>query len=233
MGGCKSLAKYLPVTNLKLKIAGTRNEKIFSYAVGDATEGFLPKLGVQYYRRHILLFENRWLIIFDDLKLNNEGQKNSIFNRFSWTVHSDPNTHNFSINGNKVEWKSNSDNKSLSMYLMEPSEFGWERELFQSIKDKPMMEALRLTKPEWYNNNKQVLSVWSWNGEKEEPIRFRHQEFIAVLLADEKAIGFAVKPGIPSDFSDKDLSGRELLLFGTDPDNPDSVIRVKDGRILK
>lgn len=228
---CVNGADFSSDPSLGVKVTGFRNEKNFSYAVGDATEGFLPQLGVQRYRRQIVLFENRWLLVFDDLRLSEEGQENWRFNNFSWTVHSDPNTHTVAINERQVAWKSEGGKQPLSMYVMEPQAFGWKREVFQSIKGEPMMEALRLSKPEFYDDKKQVLTAWSWKEVDTAPQPLNHPDFSAVLLPDNKAVGFATQPGVPSDFSEQALSGRDMLLFGTNPDQPDAVVRVKNGKV--
>ena len=176
-------------------MTGFRNEKNFSYAVGDAAAGFQSQPGVRYYRRHILLFENKWLIVFDDLILNDSDMRNRGFNHFSWTVHSDPATHKFSISGNRVEWKSLNENKPpLYLYLLEPQEFAWERKLLQSTRGLSMMEALSLSKPEWITNKMQVMSVWTWDELPEAPRLIKHPDFIAVLLGKEKGAGFLRAP---------------------------------------
>jgi hypothetical protein len=230
---CVNGNNFIGDPSLNIKMVGFRNEKDFSYAIGDATDGFSPQQGVQLYRRHILLFENKWLIVFDDLTLNELGTRFRGYNHFSWTVHSHPKTHNFTISGNSVVWKSNNENKpTLTLYLSEPQEFAWERKLLQSTKGLVMMEALRLSKPEWNSNKMQVMSVWKWDDLPEAPRLYKHQDFIAVLLGKDKGIGFLQKPGIPSGLSGNELKGCELILFGSEPDKPDSFIRVKDGKIL-
>lgn len=215
---------------LEIKMAGFRTGSDFSYAVGDATEGFLPEPGIESYRRHMVLVKNEYLVIFDDLKLSEEGRKNWIFNRFSWTAHSDPNTHDFTIDGKQVEWKTEG-KPALNMCLLEPPEFGWERQLFQSLKGEPMMEALRLSKPEYYGYTQQVLSVWAWNPIKNKPEHFRNEQFTSALLGDELAVAFSVSSDPPSDFSDERLNGREMLLFGASPDTSDGYMRIKDGKV--
>jgi hypothetical protein len=215
----------------QIKIDGSVANKYFSYAVGDATEGFLSQVGVNHYRRHILLFANTWLFIYDDLNLNKQGRQNRVLNRFNWTVHSDPGTHTFEMKGNKVIWKSISGKGPLIMYILEPLEFGWEREIFQSKKGMPMMEALRLTKPEFYNHHMQLLSIFYWDDALEEPERILHPDYIAVLLDKDKAIAFAKKPGVPSELMVKDLANRDLFLFNTNPEMPDTVIHYINGSI--
>ncbi|MCK4966730.1 DUF4962 domain-containing protein, partial [bacterium] len=225
-------ADFIANPSLNLKIAGFLNEDNFSYAVGDASEAFQSRLGVSKYRRHLLLLKNGWLIIFDDLGLDEHWRSRRIYSHFSWTVHSDPNTHRFSISGNKAVWKSHKNyNTPLTMYILEPQEFAWERKLMQSVQGKYMMEALRLTKPEWHSQKMRVLSAWSWNDNPGEPRLLKHSDFIAVLCENTMAVGFAITSGIPSDLSHPELKGRELLLFGCNPDHPGSFLLIKDGNV--
>lgn len=219
---------------LRIKMLGFVKGKHYAYAVGDATEGFLSSLGVDHYRRHVLLFANKWLFIFDDLKLGEKGRQNRTFNRFNWTIHSDPAVHGFEIEKNRVIWKSKTGNhKPLSMSIIEPLEFGWEREMFQSRRGKPMMEALRLTKPEFYRQEKQLLSIFSWDDASEEPVGIINPAFVAVLLENDLAVVFAKKPGIPENLMVDDLSNRKLFLFNSNPGQPDIVIHYDNGNLQR
>ena len=118
------------------------------------------------------------------------------------------------------------------MYLLEPQEFAWERTLLQSTRGVSMMEALRLSKPEWNSDKMQVMSVWKWNEMRDEPKLYKHKNFIAVLFGKDKGAGFLRVPGNPTDLSDNELKGCELILFGVEADRPDSYILVKNGKIL-
>jgi hypothetical protein len=225
-------ADFIADAALQVKIAGFREEPGFSYAVADATNAFQPQLGVESYRRHMLLFGNKWLFIFDDIKIGRAGMKTSGVNRFSWTAHSEPSTHKFSIQGNHVIWQSIDEPKTpLSMFLLEPQQYAWERELYQSAEGKPMMEALRITKPEWYTGKMQLLTAWSWENGVEAPQMIKHSDYIAVLVDKDTAIGFALTSGVPTDFADNELKNRELLLFGTNADKVDAYIKVKGGKL--
>jgi hypothetical protein len=112
------------------------------------------------------------------------------------------------------------------MSIIEPLEFGWEREMFQSRRGKPMLEALRLTKPEFYTHDKQLLSVFSWDDASEEPVGIINPAFVAVLLEKDLAVVFAKKPGIPKLVND--LSNRKLFLFNSNPGQPDTVIHYEN-----
>lgn len=224
-------ADFISDAALPVKIAGFRNTEGFSYAVAEATAAFQPNLGVESYRRHMLLFGNK-LYIFDDIKVGKAGMRTSGVNRFSWTAHSEPATHKFSIQGNKVTWQSLEGQKTpLSMFLLDPQQYAWERELFQSAAGKPMMEALRITKPEWYTGKMQLLTAWMWESETEAPKVIKEKDYIAVLTGKDRAVGFSLNQAVPSNFGNAELAGRELLLFGTDSANPDSLIRSRDGKI--
>jgi hypothetical protein len=219
--------------SLNMRIVGFREEKRFSYAVGDATEAFPPHLAVQRYRRHVLLLDCKWMIVFDELRLSNIAK--SAYNHFTWTVHSDPATHQLSISASKAVWKAHTDDEStLIMHLLEPQDFAWERALLQSIQKKNMLEALRLKRSEWYSKQMRVLSAWSWQDRPETPVLLRHSGFLAVAwrkTANKLAVGFALLPGVPADLAHPDLLDRELWLFGHDLTRPDSFISIKNGRV--
>jgi len=224
-------ADYNTDPSLDIRMEAFITEEDFTCAVGNGTEAFLPQLGIHSYKRYMVLLPDNWLIIFDDLRLSDTGMKNSIFNRFGWTVHSDPNTHRFDIDGNKVHWVSSSGDKPLRMFMLRPREYGWERSFFQSINGKPMLESLTLSKPEFYGASQQVLSAWTWDEAAGEPGCLDRQDMVVVLSGSEKAIGFAKKPGISDDLSGIDLGNRELVLFGSDKKNPGAFFRVKNGRV--
>ena len=226
---------FLVDPSINVRIVGFRVEKGFSYAVGDATEAFPHRLGVQRYRRHTLLLDCDWMVLFDDLQLTSLGRRTSGYNHFTWMVHSDPTAHQLSILQNKAIWRARADKEStLSMQLLEPQEFAWERALLQSTRGRGMLEALRLKRSEWYTGQMRVHSAWSWQSRPETPTLLRHPDFLAVLwrkTPEKLAVGFALTTGVPSDLSRPDLRGRELLLFGHDLARPDSFLSVKDGKV--
>jgi len=226
-------ADFVVDPSINVRIVAFRTEKRFSYAAGDATEAFPPHLGVQRYRRHVLLLDCGWMVLFDDLQLSDIGRSRRSYNNFVWTVHSDPTTHQLSITGNKAIWKARSDDRStLAMHLLEPEDFAWERAVLQSTRDRKMLEALRLKRPEWYSSQMQVLSAWSWQDYQNTPTLLRHSDFLAVLwrkAGDRPAVGFAISTKALSGLSHSDLRDRELLLFGHDSERPDSFVSVKNG----
>lgn len=226
---------FLVDPSIDVRFVSFISEKEFTYAVGDATEGFYKQLGIQQYRRHILMLEPDWLIIFDDLRFNDTGRRTRTYNHFIWTIHSDPNTHKISIIKNKAIWASQLDKEpKLMMEILEPNDFAWEHSLIQSNNGKNMLEALRLIRPELYSNGIQVLSVWSWQDTPEMPQLLRDSEFLATIwnkASKIPLIGFSISNDVPSNLSYPELKGRELLLFGQDTKHPDYYLRIKDGKI--
>lgn len=216
-----------------IKILGYINGRNFIYTVGDATEAFLPEIGVNFYRRHLLLI-NDWLIIFDDLLLSNVGRRTSIFNYYTSTVYSDPKNHTIEIDSNRVSWWSKNRNQQpLTMFMLEPSEFAWELGTLQSNLKKLLLEKLQFTKPEWNSNKMQTISAWSWGNQPKSPILYKNKGIVAVILGNQTVIGFSLTPGIPIKTIDSDLREYELLLFGHDPLYPNSYVVFKGGKQLK
>jgi len=128
-------ADFVLNPSINVRIVGFRTEKRFSYAVGDATKAFPAHLGVQRYRRHILLLNSGWMVLFDDLQLSDAGRRTRGYNHFAWTVHSDPTTHKLIISANKAIWKAcTGEEATLTMHLLEPQDFAWERALLQSTR---------------------------------------------------------------------------------------------------
>ncbi len=221
-------ADFVADAALQVNIAGFRNEENFSYAVAEATKAFQPNLGVESYRRHVLLWENKWMFLFDDIRVGRAGMRSSGYNHFAWTAHSEPLTHIFSIDGNKVTWHSVGEEKTpLTMFVLDPKQYAWEREIYQSIAGKPMMSALRIVKPEWYNGRMQLLTAWAWEEGVEAPQLVKSDKYLIVLTGNDKAIGFSLTASVPSDFPEPELKGREVFLFGTNPDKADEVLRRK------
>lgn len=228
-------ADFVLNPSINVRIVGFRTEKRFSYAVGDATEAFGVHLGVQRYRRHILLLNCGLMVLFDDLQLSDAGRRTIGYNHFTWMVHSDPTTHKLTISANKVIWKTcTGQEPTLTMHLLEPQDFAWERTLLQSMHGKNMLEALRLRRSEWYSDRMRALSVWSWQDFAEAPTLLRRRDFLAVLWRETPdGFGFALSPNVPTDLRHPDLRDRELLLFGYDPARPDAFILIKDGKVQR
>jgi len=224
---------FLIDPSIDVKIVAFRAEHGFSYAVGDATNAFPRHLGIQQYRRHILLLDCGWMVLFDTLQLSNGTTRS--YNHFVWTVHSDPTTHQLSISENKVIWRGKANARStLTMQLLEPEDFAWEHAFLQSLGGKNMLETLRLKRTEWYSNKMRLLSAWSWQDSPDTARLLRHPDFLTVLWRrkpDNLAVGFALSTGIPADLAHPELRDRELLLFGHDPKQPDLFLMVKNGRI--
>lgn len=219
-----------PASEIRLTAFICKNE--FSYSVGDGTKIFMKDLGVERYLRHVLLYQNQWLFIFDDLVLNTTTSRSRGYNRFTWTVHSDPNTHSPYLSDNQVDWRSKcTDHPPLFMHVLEPQDFAWEKGLLKSSRGKTMMEAVRIIRSEWYSNKMQVLTAWSWDEKADKPRIFKNQYFTAALFGKQKAIGFATEPGFNRDLIPAELKEYEFLLFGSDPNLPDSYSLFRDGKI--
>jgi len=221
--------------SINVSISGLSEAQGFSCTVADATEAFPREAGVEQYRRYLVLLDCGWMILLDDLKLTERRKSTRHYNRFAWAVHSDPAVHKLSVSGTSAVWKAKSNNKpGLYLHVLEPRDFAWECALLQSTSGKNMREVLRLIKPEWYSGRMSVLSAWSWLDRPETPALLRHSDFLAVLWSKSPgfpSIGFTLAPGLPSDLSHPDLQNRRLILFGHDPQRPDSFILVEDGRV--
>ena len=122
------------------------------------------------------------------------------------------------------------------MQLLEPEDFAWEHAILKSVGGKNMMETLRLKRTEWYSNMMRLLSAWSWQDSPDTARLLRHPDFLAVYWRKKPeniAVGFALSTGIPSDLSHPRLRDRGLLLFGHDPNRPDSFLILENGRVHK
>ena len=175
------------------------------------------------------------MILYDDLKLNDQGKKGRSYNRFTWSVHSDPSAHLLTVSENRATWKKKEGNApALNLFILEPEVFAWERALLQSTDKINMLEALRLTRPEWYASGMRVLSAWAWQDAPEAPEIIRHKDFLALFWKNDPslpAVGFAISTILHPEISHPDLTNRRLLLFGHDPNSPDSFLEIISGKV--
>lgn len=229
-------ADFRPDPSLDVRIVGFCTGDGFSYAVGDARAAFPEELGVTRYRRHVVLLDDGWCVLFDDLQLaDNAGRS---WNRFQWNLHSDPRRHDVSIRGTTCSWGRPSDETAgLRMHVMEPEEFAWERAVLKDRAGTGMLEAVRLVRPEWYGREMRVLAAFEWQSHPTQPTVLRHKQFLGVLPDRDAAcpaVGFALGPLSPAaaaGLNHEDLQGRKLLLFGTDPNQPGRHLTITDGNV--
>src|SRR5207248_457922 len=116
---------------------------------------------------------------------------------------------------------------ALTLRVLEPREFAWERALLVDQEGTPMLEALRLIRPEWYSQQMQVLAVFSWENEPLEPALLRSEQWLGVEWpegSDRPPVAFVTtadgETGQPA------RMGRPLLLFGSDPKHPERWQRI-------
>jgi hypothetical protein len=64
----------------------------------------------------------------------------------------------------------------------------------------------------------------------------RHPDFLAVAAEAQALIGFALSPLSPeslTELTQEDTHGRDLLIFGSDPDNPETYLVKSDTEARK
>jgi len=188
--------------------------------VGDATQGFLSALEVEHYRRHLVLLSD-CLVVYDDLRLSTRDNRN--WNQFQWAVHSDPQTHALRIDKTSAAWQARGARATrLVLHVLEPAEFAWERATLQSQEGVPMLEALRLLRPEWYTTRVQVLAVLSWAETPARPAVFRREQCLGIAWPDRperSAVAFtraALGKVPPGWLAQSELPNRSLLLLAGD-----------------
>ena len=207
----------------------------FSYAVGDATDAFASHLEVDFYRRHLILLDSGVCVLFDELRLASKGFQ--CWNRFEWTVHSDPQVHRVEAHGPHLLWRPvEGEEPRLDLHIVEPLEFAWEHATLKSTGGTDMLAAHRLVRPEWYSDRMHVLAVMYPNGDHQPPDVLRHPDFLAVAAEDQALIGFALSPLSPeslTELTQEDTHGRDLLIFGSDPDSPETYLVKTDTEARK
>jgi|GEM_PF-2344639 len=203
-----------------VRLLGLVEQPDFTCAAGDAARAFLQPLGVAYYRRFLALFSD-CLVVYDDLRLAPDEHNN--WNHFRWSVHGDPQTHRLSLAGASAKWQAQSgDAPALSLNILAPEEFAWERATLESLDERPMLEALRLVRPEWYAQRMQVLAVFSLARPAVHSVVIRAGKSIGVAwpdLPERPAVAFSgvhpdtLGPDWPSDIGPVN---RSLIAVGTD-----------------
>jgi hypothetical protein len=203
---------------LELHLLGLVEDHRFSYLVGNATAGFAADLGVTQYLRHLVLLDG-CLMIYDSLRL--AAPTTRAWNRFEWTLHSDPSVHRLSCAGSTATWRPHgAESPELVLTLLEPGEFAWERATLQSQGGAPMLDALRLARPEWYADRMQVLAVLSWEDPSVRPSVLRDEEWLGVVWpdrSDRAAVAFRLLSDEPLQVhppTETAFAEQPLWLFG-------------------
>ena len=224
-------ADFLADATLDLRILAMKVDKNrgFSYAVADATNGFPQHLEVESYLRHLILLNSGHCLVFDDLRL--KTRRTRTWNQFQWSVHSDPGVHRVTASGPTLSWHSRTrEAPQLTLRVFEPQAFAWEQAKLDPLDGEPMLEAHRLVRPEWYSETMQVLVALSWSDTTSAPTMIRQSQFLALIVDDGPAIGFARQPmkrDAAIGLSDGALQDRELLLFGWNEDDPSESVSIK------
>jgi hypothetical protein len=151
-------AHLLPDPQRQPHVLACMSQRGVHYVLGDASDVFPDHLGIRRYRRHMLMLQPDWFILFDELQLASTASRP--WNRFEWAVHSDPQQSTLTISGTNIRWQKIGGGVELKMRILAPAEFVWERSLISSLTGEELLEALRLTAPEWYRSDMHVLSIW-------------------------------------------------------------------------
>ena len=135
----------------------------FRYVAGDASDAFAPHLDVSRFHRHLLMLPPDWIILLDDVRLLEAGWR--AWNRLEWTVHSDPAQASLTIRDREARWRGldgagAEDGSELQMRVLLPDRFIWEQAHMSSTTGAGLLDPLRISVPEWYRPDLQVLSVW-------------------------------------------------------------------------
>jgi Domain of unknown function (DUF4962) len=201
---------------LDVRLLAVAQEEKYCWAWADATAAFPTESRVGQYHRHVVLL-NGSLVLFDDLRL--EASPTRHWNRFQWALHSDPNTHRLSLAATGAVWSApGAGSPALTLTILTPAEFAWERAVLESQSGAPMLEALRLVKPEWYAPQMQVLAVLSWEDLHPRPELVQGKDWLGVRWPERPerpTLGFAVSRrsmGLPSHSAAPSVPGALLIL---------------------
>jgi len=218
---------------LDVRLEAVVEKADFAYAVGDATDAFLPEVGVKRYRRHLVLLDG-CLVVYDDLQ--RADLTGRVWNWFQWTLHSDPRQHRLALSGRRATWTARSAREErLALDVVEPQEFAWEPATLTCRADVPMLEALRLVRPEWYSVRGPVLAVLSWEDEPVLPAPCHGDGHLGITWPERPkrpAVTFAtatLNEAAARSSVARAAGGRAALLFGHRPDKPGAFLRIPAG----
>lgn len=204
---------------LDVRLGTVVEEPDFCYAVGDAAAAFPPSARVAHYRRHLVLLDG-CLILFDDLQLADLGTRN--WNRFEWRLHSDPATHTLAVDRTRATWTAHAGSGRLTLEILAPVEFAWEQSTLCSRSGTPLLEVLRLVRPEWYSSRMQVLAVFAWEEQPAQPVLWRSGNWVGAAWPEHighPSIAFALAAAEPATHEDSvppEGYGQRLILLGPD-----------------
>ena len=249
--------EFLTNAGLPIRMVAFRSEQAFTYAAGDATAAFPANTGVDYYRRHLVLWkpltdqrgEREGVFLFDELRCSRG------LGDFKWTLHGDPRVHRVRASGGRMVWEAlpqagpargegrttstptGSPPRPLTVDIFEPEAFAWEHARLDSQNGTGMLEAHRVLRTQWRSNRMHVLAAFSTGDSPRQLPVMRTPQLLAVATGDRPAqplVGFALAPLRLDDLRKVQhplLRNRELILFGHDPEHPDVYLSMKDAKI--
>jgi hypothetical protein len=148
-----------------------------------------------------------------------QSEKTSSFSRFEWSVHADPEVHRLVTSNRSVEWLDRKDDsQQLTLEILHPRHFAWERTDLLSTTGRRLLATVRLSKPELYEHDMRVLSVLSWQKRQSRPTLIQRPGTWGLSWPDDSpspAVFFTTDVS-PNRLSDAVVGSREQLWFSID-----------------
>ena len=72
----------------------------------------------------------------------------------------------------------------LVLDVLEPQQFAFERATLESKDATPLLEVLRIVRPEWYQPRMEVLAVFLWCEPAPRPVVFRRDSNLGIRWLD-------------------------------------------------